>query len=279
VGSSSGPIDAGGLYDGTTGKPCTADTDCHSPTGPGINKCTSDGLFGLDGASAIYPTAVCLDLANCDPGDGTTVVFCDGDPTNPSSPGVCLSTGTAGHGICLPQCNFKSDGSPATGCRGKDACYTTGFYAQDPSGAPVGIGYCIGGCDVDADCAPGQHCQSDEGYCVRTLATDQAVGTGCNNNPPAPPPACDCITASAGLGYCAQFCVVGRAECPTGTVCEASLPTSVPTGADASIEGWTVQNPGMGGWCAPTCTGVGAACSYPNALCRSGTVVGPDCQP
>jgi hypothetical protein len=283
VGSGSGPIDAGSgrtSYDGTEGKACATDSDCHSPTGPGTNKCTSDGFFAPDGVSTIYPTAVCLNLANCDPGDGTTAVYCDGDPTNPSSPGVCLSLGAGpggALGLCLPQCNFKQDGSAATGCHGKDACHTTGFYRTDAAGATIGIGYCLGGCDVDADCAAGQHCQADQGFCVKTLAMDQAAGTSCDRS--SAPLACKCIAPSSGLGYCAQFCVVGRDECTTGTVCEASLPTSLVGAGDASVGGWTTQNPGLGGWCAPTCTGTGGTCAYPNSTCQTGTVAGPDCQP
>jgi hypothetical protein len=288
--SSSGGTDSGddgsssGSFDGTTGKACTTDADCHSPTGPGTNKCTSDGFFGSAGGNTLYPTSVCLNLANCNPGDGTTVVFCDGDPTNPSSPGVCLSTGSAGKGICLPQCNFKQDGSAVTGCTGKDACFGTGFFNTDASGANIGIGYCFGGCDTDADCSvTGQHCQADEGLCVKSVVTpdagELAIGTGCNSNGTTAP-SCNCIAPSSGLGYCAQFCVTGRNECATGQVCEAQLPTQlIDTATDATIAGWTKQNPGMGGWCAPTCTGEGGTCTYPNSTCQTGTVAGPDCEP
>ena len=182
-GSSSGGGDSGddgsssgGSYDGTTGKACASDTDCHPPGGPGVNKCTSGGIFGSAGGNDLYPTAVCLDIQNCDPGTDGNLHFCDG-PDAPTSPGVCLSTGSPGKGICLPQCSFKPDGSAVTGCQGKDSCFVAGFEA-DPNNAnaAIGIGYCFGGCTADADCATGQKCQTDSGLCLKTL--DDRPGRG-----------------------------------------------------------------------------------------------------
>jgi hypothetical protein len=290
-GSSSGATgddsgdDGGGSYDGTTGKACTTDADCHPAGGPGVNKCTADGLFGTSGGNDLYPTAVCLDIQNCDPGSDGNLHFCDG-PDDPSSPGVCLSTGAAGKGICLPQCNFKPDGSAVTGCIGKDTCDVAGFE-PDPNNAnaAIGIGYCFGGCESNADCAAGQQCQTDSGLCLKTLTTDPAVGTGCNQNA-TPAPTCNCLAnTSSGLGYCAQFCKIGGTSCGSGQICDAELPTELIGSNDASIPGWTTANPGLGGFCSPTCnvdagtTMIEGGTCYPNSTCQAGDLGGPDCLP
>ncbi len=250
-------------YDRTTGQPCQKDADCRPSGGPGVNRCSNDGT-ALPGGQ-LFPTPVCVVPAgaagNCDPGDGTAPVFCDGAPDNPSSPGVCVPLGSAGagHGLCLPRCRFAADGSAASGCQGKDACWSTGFVEQDSgAGALAGIGYCLGGCDTDADCQGGQQCQAGEGLCV-----DAAV------------------SADGGdAGAEAQFCVTGRAECAAGSVCDAALPVAVPQpGADAALAGWTQQNPGMAGSCAQECGGDAGPCSTPGTTCRNDTAAGPDCRP
>lgn len=293
-GSSSGvfPDDAGGQYDGTTGKACSTDADCHSPGGPGVNVCTNDGTIFQSGA--LFPTPFCFLPAKCDPGTDGGIHFCDG-PDDPSSPGVCLPTTTpaeTGMGICLPQCNFKPDGSAATGCIGKDTCSIYGIGA-DSSGNPLGIGYCYGGCTSDADCSAAasttpQHCQVDEGICLTAVTSDLPAGTGCNSAS-TPAPACNCITnTNTDLGYCASFCATAGsatvASCPSGWVCDASLPTTITNAADASVAGWTSANPGMAGYCAPSCsiatgkTTSGGACPA-NSTCQAGDVGGPDCLP
>ena len=246
-----------------------------------MNKCTSDGLFGSAGGNNLYPSSVCLDIASCDPGTDGNLHFCDG-PDSPSSPGVCLSTGTAGMGICLPQCAFKPDGSAATGCVGKDVCQVAGFQA-DPANpnAAIGVGYCFGGCTSTADCGTGQSCQTDSGLCLKTLTSDPAVGTACNQNA-TPAPTCNCLSnTTTGLGFCAQFCKTGGPACPTGEICDTQLPITLTGTNDASIAGWTTANSGMGGFCSPKCkVDGGTACStFANSTCQAGDLGGPDCLP
>ena len=127
-GSGSGSSSGGGPtnpYDGTTGKACATDADCHSANGPGTNRCTNDGVFA---EGPVYPTPICLTAATCNPGTDGNLHYCDG-PDDPSSPGVCLSTGTAGDGLCLPQCTFAPGGGFPAGCVGKDICYPGGYSA------------------------------------------------------------------------------------------------------------------------------------------------------
>lgn len=271
------------VYDGTTGKACTGDADCQPAGGAGVNICTSTNPFQ---GNSLYPSPVCLDPKPCDPGTDGFLHFCDG-PDASTSPGVCLQGATAGEGVCLPQCNFKPDGSAVTGCVGKDACFVDGF-AQNPSNAnaAIGIGYCFAGCDSDADCGTGQHCQTDDGTCVATLATDAAVGTACTVANGTSTPTCNCISSTqTGKGYCAQFCHTGGTECGAGEICDAELPLELTTSADASIPGWTAANPGLGGFCSPTCTVDGGTAADggngcpPNATCLPGDFGGPDCLP
>jgi len=296
-GSSSGGGDdsgdsSGGSFDGTTGKACTTDADCHTATGPGINKCSNDVLFT---GGALFPTPICFMPAACDPGIDNNIHFCDG-PDDPSSPGVCLpqtNPPQTGKGICLAQCNFKPDGSAATGCQGKDECNIYGI-GSDTAGNPLGIGYCYNGCDTDADCTSagaGQHCQADQGICLTTVVTtDLPIGTGCNATSTAMPACAFCFSnTSTNLGFCSSYCKIGGTECPSGWYCDAQLDSTLLTTTDASVAGWTSANPGLAGSCIPTCMAgghtqlEGGACPT-NSSCQttdqSGTILGgPLCVP
>jgi hypothetical protein len=262
-----GPIHTSGSYDGTSGQPCTSEADCDPPGGPGENRCTIDNVAPV----GLYPTPVCLDGAPCQPGTDGNPHFCDG-PDDPSSPGVCVPDG-AGGGNCMPQCQFSPDGMAPVGCLCNDVC---AFYmvTADPSGASLGIGYCVGGCQTDADCSTAgltaPFCQTDMGVCVSASFTPEPPGTSCNVNSLQSSPPCNCIVdESTGLGYCAPFCVVGGAACPCGTTCDSSLPAG---------KGWTVPNPGMAGVCLATCQPDGGSCP-PNSTCRSPDLAGLYCFP
>jgi hypothetical protein len=284
--SSSGGTDASDedssavAYDGTTGKACTTDADCVStnPGAPGLVFCSLT-MF-KDGA--LFPTGVCIippaTNGNCStPSDGL-IHYCDG-PDEPSSPGLCnpLSSGDT-VGNCFPQCTFASDATAATGCVGKNACSALGVGA-DPNNptAAIGVGFCYGGCEVDSDCPSGNHCQSNTGFCLTTLTTQDPEGEVCT----AQSDACNCVGSP---GFCGLTCVTaGSVACPTGQVCDAFLPTSVVNGT-TTLTGWTTQNPGMIGLCLPTCAldggaGTEAGACYTNSSCTAGTAVGPDCEP
>ncbi len=290
-GSSSGGEggSSGGSYDGTTGKQCTTDADCHSATGPGINKCSVDGFYTV---GQLYPTPICLippaQAGNCNPGTDGNIHYCDG-PDDPSSPGICLMTGgtaTAPTGNCYAQCTFKGDGSAASGCVGKDVCNLVG-YGLDTTATPpavTGVGVCFGGCDADSDCASGQKCETYTGLCVTAPKTPAGTpGTGCKYDPStgASTPDCNCFASSSNdLGYCTLFCRVGGSECPTGWTCEAGEPTTI---GDAGV-GFTAQNTGLAGSCVPKCTSADSGSEFgdagqcpPNSSCQDSTAGGPDC--
>ena len=153
---SSGEAGVNSMFDGTTGQPCTMDAECHAAGGPGINVC-SNHLFTA--GNAIFPSAVCMSKEPCTvPSDGS-IAFCD-DPDPNSPPGICVGAQGSMTGTCWPVCQFDNSGAAPTGCVGKDACNPFGF-GTDPSGNPIGIGFCQGGCAADGDCPSGQHpCQT-----------------------------------------------------------------------------------------------------------------------
>jgi hypothetical protein len=307
-GSSSGASgddggDGGPSYDGTTGKACMTDADCHTATGPGVNACSNDVLFtGSLGDAALYPTPVCIMPGECDPlanGSGQ-LAFCDGDPADPASPGVCVPNTNppeSGKGTCFPQCNFKTDGSAATGCVGKDVCQVEGF-GTDSSGNPLGIGVCYGGCVTNADCSAAgsnatmaadkdQLCDTLYGICTTTVtAPPNPIGAGCDDSGTTSP--CFCISnENNNLGFCSTFCIEGgTGQCPSGWICDLNLPTTLTNSMDASEPGFSQPNPGLGGFCAPACSidsgvamGTDSGACPSNSNCQSGDVGGPDCLP
>jgi hypothetical protein len=244
----------------TVGDLCTSDDHCDR-VGDGINKC-SNALF-RDGA--LYPTPVCIGV-DCDPGDGTVITGCDGEK------GVCLSTGSGG--ICLPACSFDNTGAAPAGCRGADVCNVFGF-GKDSSGAPIGVGYCFGGCTKDLDCATGV-CQRETGLCVNTRVTyTKPFGSTCVTAD-ATANRCSCLyTTASGAGYCSTFCKVGdpATTCPSGFACSAGLPTNESDGTAL----FSRDPAGIGGYCLKTCS-TDADCAPLNAYCDS-TASGKICQP
>lgn len=206
---------------GTTGNPCASDDECDL-TGEGINLCAR-GLFS-DGS--VYPNPVCIGI-ECDPGGGTTPARCDGER------GLCLPTSTSGDGICLPACTYAGDGFPPKGCIGKNACFPY-FNQPDPMVGMKGVGFCLGGCTVDADCAAaGERCQVETGYCVRTVVPyTKKLGEKCTEADVEPPAKCNCMY-EGGSGYCTVACRTATSSCPTGFWCDAQLPPTfgkVPAG-------------------------------------------------
>jgi hypothetical protein len=324
---SGGPIggdDGGGAdggttitYDMTTGKPCSSDADCKGASGPGTNVCSSDYVFGpIHGVKVnLWPTPICLPKlpttqggGNCDPApsydpQGQGVHFCDG-PDDPSSPGICLPNTTptaSGKGLCLPKCTFPTDGSPATGCPGKDTCapYTFVLLADDagaPKPPPVGFGFCQGTCQQDSDCnaAPpnglgtGYTCQLDEGFCTkmpvaRVADAGGAIGDSCSNPTSGESTACNCVSNNTtNAGYCTQACVVGSTTnpCPSGYTCDNGFGGRLDFGDAGGTFAYTKQTQGSAGTCFQSCTMVDAATGCPpNATCQNVTLAGPDCIP
>jgi hypothetical protein len=217
-------------------------------------------------------------MAACDPGSGGAVQYCDGPPDDPTSPGLCVPTtdGLGGvglnnseSGICLPQCAFAPGGQPSEGCVGEDVCnaYAIASSPAPGNGVPVGLGYCFGGCQKNADCPAGSKCQTDEGTCVILMqAPTKPVGGPCTADDDTTQ-TCNCAFGPSDAGYCTTFCVVGGDACPAGWVCETYEPTPE----------FTSPTPGMGGVCAPSCAD-GGACPD-GSKCETAYAAGPDCIP
>ena len=297
-------VEADASVAGTTGQPCTSNADCNG------NAC-----------ELTDPTPVCVvpgpssDAAgpNCDPGDDGTLHFCDGSTLASSMVGpaaICLpfdNPPQTGRGRCLQGCTFATDGSPAGGCTGNNACNPwNNLYLQDTTDNDVvGLGYCGGGCMADADCqGPSKKCQIETGLCTSTLTTyPENPGDVCDVSPTEGfSTQCNCLVDQAGSGFCVQACVIGAAEkCPAGTVCDALEPNQFDDGTTgAPIAGFTKQNIGLAGACLPKCDldadagadadasggdggNDGAASSTTSCpatgICQDTTAAGVDCQP
>jgi hypothetical protein len=244
-------------YDGVVGKTCTTDKDCATANGPNLARCSNTVFNGED----FFPTAVCV-LPSCKPVTGTSAVhFCDG-PDDPSSPGICVTSGTSGS-VCLPKCTYDKQGGAPKGCVGKDACNSY------PVTVAAGVGYCFGGCTQDGDCQDGQKCQTDRGWCLPGFTPPtKNVGDACTSSD-SDALVCNCLYGTAKTGYCSQFCTVGGAACPSGFVCDS---------LEIRATGFTTPNPGMAGYCTASCAGDAAACTT-NSTCTNVFAAGPDCIP
>jgi hypothetical protein len=268
------------VNDGTTGLPCTKDTDCVGDGGPGVNKCSSNYQLTVAGVGVqLWASPVCLipivSTGNCDPGtDPNQIQFCDGDdPNDPASPGVCMpinpSQPVTGQGICFPKCTFAPDGSAATGCVGHDACglvtYLLDATADGGAGNSlsdvVGIGVCQSACQVTADCAAlgaTYDCEPDIGDCTMAkVARTSPIGATCTTDDQTAGK-CFCATGSGSSGFCTSTCIVGAAvnSCPSGWVCDTGEPTTLDFGAGTpTFPALTTQTKGMLGVCTPACSG------------------------
>ena len=250
----------------TVGITCTADTDC-DPCGTGDNKC----------AVNVLPTAVCVGIGSCDPGDGSKIVACDN--ADGTDRGICLSDGSGG-GDCFPACSWKDDGSAVTGCQGKDHCNWIGW---DNTATPItGVGYCFQGCKADADCgkttgSTTTKCDIYTGICEKTLpAYTLHPGDPCTYKTTAGAVQdCACFAAAAtNKGYCSQFCDLGDTTCGTGFVCSGFLPSACASGTALFTKS---PSSGLAGNCLKTCT-ADADCTTLNSTCET-TPEGKVCVP
>lgn len=261
--------------DGTTGQKCTKDADCIGEGGAGINKCSGDfQLTYFNVGVQLWDPPVCIiplsNTGNCDPAPpsdptGQGVHFCDG-PDDISAPGICLPLNTSqpvsGQGICYPKCMFGTDGSPATGCVGNNACGLWTYLLDPTSNKVQGIGYCQSACQKDSDCAAlgtNYACEVDTGNCTmaKVVRTKQ-IGSACTiagTTNDEKTGACFCATGQANDGFCTSSCVVGGAACPSGWVCDAGEPTTLDFGAGSpTFPPLTKQTQGMLGTCVQACS-------------------------
>jgi hypothetical protein len=307
-GSSSGGAEAStASFDGTTGMPCTMDSQCSA--GAGINVCSLDYEFTVTGIKVeLWPTPVCLPKiptgtggGNCDPCGGTTcspnaIFGCDSADLDPTtSPGLCLANNAQnpqpGQGICIPRCTVPLDGSKPTGCAGNNTCVA--FTWVLANGVVQGIGFCQGSCQKNSDCSSlgsAFICQTDVGFCAQETAPatrTKAIGTACANTD-STSGACDCeYNTMTNMGYCTSSCVVGGTACPNGYICDAFYPSGpLDFGMDVSAPALTAQNTNVVGTCIQPCKSLdggaapdGAPECPPSSTCQAVTLAGPDCLP
>jgi len=242
----------------TTGKTCKDDAEC-DPLELGTSFCSPTGFT----SGSLYPTPVCFSV-ECDPGDGTKIVGCDGDT------GVCLSTGSGG--ICLPVCEFDDSATAPKGCEGKNKCNIYGWGTDTTTMKTTGVGYCFGGCTADTDCPTGNKCQKEDGLCVKAPVTyTKTPGTACTDADAKAPAKCNCLYTTADkAGYCANTCYFGESTCGTGFTCDSGLPKTKIRDDDTVF---TATPKGMAGYCLKDCT-TDADCAGLNAYCDENAGVG-----
>ncbi|MBV9947565.1 MAG: hypothetical protein JOZ69_11995 [Myxococcales bacterium] len=311
-------------FDGTTGKICQSNADCKGtdPSAPGMNTCSNSYTFRVDTLTVqLWPTPICMlplsaTAGNCNPGPTGSLQFCDSpDPTDPTSPGVCLPASTLPpplNGICLPACTFDTSGARAKGCNGNNTCVPFTFLLSPSTNQVLGVGFCQGTCQTDADCAAlgsTWGCQTDLGFCTQAKKTrTKMLGAQCTDVSPTggasdnTTGACNCFSnLNATSGYCTSACVVGGLPCPNGGVCDSLEPSTLTFtggGSNVVLPGPSAPTPGMSGVCMQPCTlsdagvagggaadggdagegGASAGCPAVSS-CMTGTAAGPDCQP
>lgn len=223
--------------------------------------------------SGCPPGQTCVDGRCVEPrGDGRLCAACSSDLECAGAGARCLRYPDGG-GYCGPACARAADCGTGGGCEavsdGTQQCVRRNAAGDaDCTSAPEPPPPPEPDCRVDADCAPGQRCDTASGTCVPVAgpppecATDGecAVGERCETSTrtcePAPAGALgdDCATNDdCASGMCAtdsesgdSFCTVpcaGTDECPSGFEC-------------ASVDG-------VASACRPTRGGLGDACEGP----------------
>ncbi len=250
-GSDTGSTETGPTDNGTSGNACTTDAMC-DPQGLGTSVCTSTKVLFSGGS--LFPHGECLDQRNCTP-SSTNIAYCD------NNTGVCLATDNTGtKGICLGACSFDDSGMAPTGCTASgNVCSPYGF-GSDMTGKPIGVGFCFGGCQSDADCkVAGEKCDMSDLLCKKAAnikTATAALGTTCDGSSGATY-VCNCAATSAAptMGVCVTSCIVGGTTmCPSGFTCDPTLPTTLTSSTGMSSAGFTKIPMGLEGSCVKNCT-------------------------
>lgn len=193
----------------TVGAECKTSEDC-DPFGYGSRFCSVDNFT----SGPLNPTPICVGFTCSAKPDA--LAPCDGGA------GICLPAAS----LCMGACVFDASSKPGFGCRGTNACNP---YVWSGTGSMVrGFGYCFGGCRRDLDCPPVTYCQLETGLCMKATAKySLAQGVECTKaDAIATPPKCDCYYDRLSLaGYCANHCRTGGTDCPSGSLCDADMPT------------------------------------------------------
>jgi len=228
------------------GDACRADGDCES------GFCSSEDVGNWPGG---YCSAGCMVDSDC-PGPNTVCAgrVCAAACTDAQD---CRSDYTCGdyYGVgkmyCTPDATTLTLGAPGDTCTAESECLGNffGVGCAEPETGFAG-GYCVAGCQVDADCPAQSHClitQDGGGFCAPdcTTANDCRTGYDCFNYLGDPQNTCgpvasgtgsigaacdflqDCAGGQDGIclqnpdfqdGFCTESCFADT-DCPTGSHC------------------------------------------------------------
>jgi hypothetical protein len=206
---------------------------------------------------------IVLWLAGCQSGDRAIGESCT--EKNQCKSGLCLqeerwgeSTGWNG-GYCTQTCSDSCSGSAVCvpfaddsycmeGCTSDTGC-RSGYVCNPLAGA------CLPDCRRGWDCGSGYSC-NDNGYCVSSAASDQALGASCEES-------IDCLsllcipeqTTQTGTAWQGGICTQTCGDCPADFSCVALIDASycLPScSADSECRDGYVCNP-QALACVPDC--------------------------
>jgi hypothetical protein len=239
------------------GQACTSDDDCPA-TGAGEGFCQTEEDWRWPGG---FCSGGCSADADCDDGSYCNGRVCVPDCTDDVDCRTgyeCYDYYVTGNTTCAPAQGTAELSGGA--CTSDDDCLGALFGASCLTDDVYPEGYCISGCQVDADCAAGTHCATLAGggqACLPDCMDNNDCRTGyecfdwagditntcgpvANGNGEVGD-ACgvlqDCAGGQEGLciaenpdwdgGYCSVAeCTAGGGECPAGSHCGFIDPTS-----------------------------------------------------
>ena len=161
------------------GQSCTADGDCPASMAGSAGFCQTEADYRWPGG---FCSAGCMVDQDCATGEHCTGRVCMPDCTTNDDCRAgyeCYDFYGTGTNTCAPA---PTTGEPSGGaCSSDDDCLGSLFGAvcNDAPGLPGG--YCMSGCQVDADCAAGTHCGTTSAggqICVPDCAVNQDCRAG-----------------------------------------------------------------------------------------------------
>lgn len=248
------------------GATCASDDDC-SPRGASV--CATHPIESTPNAPTFelsLPDPVCI-MTSC--------TIPSGAPLCANGEGFCYQSYPGAPTDCLPLCTYR-ESAGASLCPGADSCQIR--YVDGSTSELVGYGICYFGCQSDADCKQGTHCQREYGGCIATpLAFAGSPGEPCTIADDGV--LCNCLyTDRTGAGYCTSSCVTGgsSSSCPAGFVCDVELPSASATGTKSFLE---PPPPGLRGYCLKTCAGDTDCAALSSSCLFSGGMTQATCHP
>jgi hypothetical protein len=193
----------GNPTDGEIGARCESNADCR----PELTCLSSSmevegGVGSVPGGWCTLPCAASEQNRDCEALSalGACVLLNDNGTPNDI---------TDDTGYCTERCLF---GSPLDATENK--CHQRLELQCVPyDGVTATEGWCLAGCANDTQCAEGQGCDLNTGFCVTPPPTGDAIGTACD--PAAATDTCQgfCAEFAEGVGFCSGLCTFGALGC------------------------------------------------------------------